>query len=263
MQFQFLFEMSKSQNYVGVLADSALVRGHIASQNAGSSNPGLYYQVGGLGVNGFFATALGNTLQTSINKDLVKAYDKRFGESGSGAWKQDQTDRTIRLTSLNIPLPSNAHSDGHSVGANVRAMIYSVGPILGDPPTPEEPPVLDHGVYRQIYIDAFSEVAAANKASKDKIDAIRLTMVSTGIYGGTLPDEILAELCHEAASIILEAVEAAAKLADAAHLPKTMLINNSAVAPKLPNKEKDAFSAAAKDRGIDVDKSGFTLDVTG
>jgi hypothetical protein len=59
MKFGILFESKNSNDCVGVMEESSLIRGPIASQNAGSTNQTIYYQVGGSGVNGFFATALG------------------------------------------------------------------------------------------------------------------------------------------------------------------------------------------------------------
>ena len=116
----------------------------------------------------------------------------------------------------------------------------------------------DPNQYRQIYVDAFSAVASANKnaGAGKQIDAIRLTMLSTGIYAGTDPLAI----AREAAGLILDAVEAAAQLTDAASLPLTMLINNTTNG-NYPNKEKDAFTQAARARNITVTASGFTLDV--
>jgi hypothetical protein len=256
MKFEFRFEMNSTGNYVGVLANSVLVKGKIASQNAGSSNGGLYYQVGGLGVNGYFHDALGDaTLLDNVNKAMVTAYDNRFGKD---AWKQDQNGRGDRLTSFYIPFPADAHSVGVSVGSRVAGMVYSVGPQIPGPKVP------DRDLYRQIYVDAFAAVAAANKnaASTETIEALRLTMLSTGIYGPSDATDATA-LAHDAACVILEAVEVSAKLPDAAHLPGIMLINNSKVAKKLPNKEMDAFSSAAKARGITVDSTGFTLDLAG
>src|SRR5665213_987266 len=105
MKFEFRFEMNATGNYVGVLANSALVKGKIASQNAGSSNAGIYYQVGGGGVNGYFHDALHdpklldnvNEALDDVNKALVAAYDNRFGKD---AWNQDQNGRDDRLTSF-------------------------------------------------------------------------------------------------------------------------------------------------------------------
>ena len=86
MQINILFETSSSGDYVGVLKNSELVNGQIASQDAGSSNIGIYYQVGGGGVNGLFADALNGAkhvnagpLCISVNAALHDAYDNQFG----------------------------------------------------------------------------------------------------------------------------------------------------------------------------------------
>lgn len=252
MQFDFKFEMSAARNYVGVLRDSDLVDGRIVSQDAGSSNSGMYYQVDGGGVNGLFSTALGDTLRATVNKALIAAYDDRFGKAAPGAWQKDQADATVRLTSFYTPLPADAHDTGASVGKRVVGLIYSVGPQVQGSKFP------DPGLYRQIYVDAFSEVARANKAGA-MVEAIRLTMISTGIYGPADPHDA-ASLAEDAARLIIEALEAAAQLPDASHLPAAMLVNNSEVAHP-SNKERNAFSAAAKARGIRVTSDGFRFEV--
>ena len=122
MQINILFETSSGGDYVGVLKNSELVNGQIASQDAGSSNSGIYYQVGGGGVNGLFADALNGAkhaikagpLCISVNAALPVAYDNHFGK---GAWSQDSSSgRGDRLTSFYIPLPANAHTISHKVG---------------------------------------------------------------------------------------------------------------------------------------------------
>ena len=45
-EIPFIFESNDRGGYIDVLANSGLVPGAIVSQNAGSTNPGMYYQVG-------------------------------------------------------------------------------------------------------------------------------------------------------------------------------------------------------------------------
>lgn len=252
MQINILFETSSSGDYVGVLKNSDLVNGKIASQDAGSSNIGIYYQVGGGGVNGLFADALNGAkhvnagpLCISVNAALHDAYDNQFG---NGAWSQDSSSgRGDRLTSFYIPLPANAHTTSHTVGDQIAGIVYSVGPQVPGPK------VSDPDQYRQIYLDAFAGVAAANQ--NGSIEAIRLCVLSTGIYGPPDPAD-KQPMVRDAARIILEALTASAKLPSAAQLPTTMLINCSSKS----GYERDAFTHAAGALGISVTSDGFTLD---
>jgi hypothetical protein len=243
MQFNILFETSSSNGYVDVLQNSALVQGKIVSQDAGSDDAGIYYQVGGGGVNKLFKNALGPQLCATVNADLIVAYDSHFG---ANAWKQDSGGRLDRLTSFYTPLPANAHSIGVHVGTEVEGIIYSVGPRVGGPV------IIDHKEYAQIYLDAFAGVIAANGSSA--IQAIRLCVLATGLYGPPNPKD-KQPMVRDAASVILDALVAAAKLPGAAQLPSTMLVNCSSTM----GYERDAFTYAATARGITVANSGFTL----
>ncbi len=243
MQFNILFETSSSNDYVGVLQNSSLVQGKIVSQDAGSDDSGLYYQVAGEGVNGLFKKALAPKLCGIVNADLKVAYDNKFG---TNAWTQDSGGRLDRLTSFYIALPANAHSIGFHVGDEVAGIVYSVGPRVGGPV------VADHKEYAQIYLDAFAEVIAANGNSA--IQAIRLCVLSTGVYGPPNPKDKPA-MARDAAGVILDALVAGAKLPGAAQLPSTMLVNCSSTM----GYERDAFTYAATARGITVTSSGFTL----
>lgn len=250
MKFNFLFETSPTNQYVGVLSDTHLLKGFIASQNAGSTNSGIYHQVGGGGVNLLFMNALGPSLTASVNGDLVVAYDARFGK---GAWQKDKTSQTPPLTSFYIPLPAGK---GANVGKKVAGMVYSVGPVIDDDH------VTDRDQYRQIHVDALNELASVNKsaATGAKIEGLRITMLSTGIYGPSDPKKKTPE-CRDVAAVILEALEAAAKGADAAYLPATIPINCATDPKKTPaSKEIDAFTFAATALKITVTKAGFELD---
>jgi hypothetical protein len=54
LEIAFRFESTEERRYVGVLENSGLVSGTVVTQNAGSTNVGIYYQVGGGGLNGVF-----------------------------------------------------------------------------------------------------------------------------------------------------------------------------------------------------------------
>jgi hypothetical protein len=56
----FRFESTEKGGYVGVLENSGLVSGTVVTQNAGSTNAGMYYQVGGGELNGVFHDATRN-----------------------------------------------------------------------------------------------------------------------------------------------------------------------------------------------------------
>jgi hypothetical protein len=243
MQFNILFETSSTNDYVGVLQNSSLVQGKIVSQDAGSDDAGLYYQVAGEGVNGLFKKALAPKLCATVNADLKVAYDNRFG---ANAWTQDSGGRLDRLTSFYVPLPPNAHSIGLHVGNEVAGLVYSVGPRVGGPV------ITDHKQYAQIYLDAFAEVIAAN--GNGAIEAIRLCVLSTGIYGPPNPKD-KQPMARDAAGVILDALVAGTKLPGAAQLPSTMLVNCSSTM----GYERDAFTYAATARGITVTSAGFTL----
>src|SRR3954452_8028339 len=109
--FDVLFETTPKDKWVGVLDDSALITGPIASQNAGSINVGMYYRVTGAGMNGLFAAPLRASGQLDdVNAMLRRGYDACYG---SGAWKQDSNGhppRADRLTTLFVELdPDGVH----------------------------------------------------------------------------------------------------------------------------------------------------------
>ena len=241
------FESSSSHGYVGVLDDSTLTTGRIASQNAGSTNAGIYYQVGGGGLNGFFSAALG-TLLAPVNRTLATAYDQRFGD---GAWSADSAvTRTDRLTSLYVAIPRPIPS-GARIGDRVAGMVYSVGPVLGGR-------IVDRDAYRQIYVDALSAVAAENRGATERIEALRITMLSTGIYGGTSTAAEATDLARDVAVLILDALEVAMSSPTASDLPGLILVNTKGSDAR-SSKEIDAFNFAAAARGISVDAIGFSL----
>ena len=103
-----------------MLANSSLIPGAVVSQNAGSTNPGIYYQVGGGGLNGIFERALGPQQVVSVNNQLQIAYDAKLGE---GRWAKDSKEPPshLPLTSLLVPVEA---------GNNCIGMMYSVGPML-------------------------------------------------------------------------------------------------------------------------------------
>ena len=167
-EISFFFESNDKGGYVDVLANSKLVLGNIVSQNAGSTNPGIYYQVGGGGLNGAFASALG-TQATDVNRALQAAYDTKFG---TGSWSRDSGNppSPLPLTSLLVPVTASAHVGNYCVG-----MMYSVGPMLtsaGLTPT-------ESALYTKIYADAATEIAQ----SATTIDGFRITHYSDPTSG--------------------------------------------------------------------------------
>ena len=130
------------------------------------------------------------------------------------------------LTSFYIPLPVDASKPDNLVGPRVAGIVYSVGPVLSGKkiPNPKQ--------YRDIYVDALNSVAGENKSAAKagtarngkRIEGLRLTMVSTGIYAPKIPEDAAA-VRAEAAGLILEAIAEAAAGPDADHLPTTLLIN--------------------------------------
>jgi hypothetical protein len=255
MKANIVFESTEAHDYVGVLDNTSVLKGLIASQDAGSTNSGIYYQIGGRGVNGFFASALGPSLTKTVNAALTAAYEARFG---ADSWKTDQRSSTPPRTSFYIPLPADASQKGNVVGQRVAGIVYSVGPVLSGTKIP------DPGQYLQIYLDALNAVAEENKSAAakatngkaERIEGLRMTMVSTGIYAPPDADDAAA-VRAEAAGLILDAIATAAAGPDALHLPTTFLINCGSPT----SDEIDAFSNAAKALNITATEEGFTLDV--
>lgn len=257
MAYQVCFESDPKSHYINVLAESTvLLQGLVATQNAGSSNPGIYYRVGGGGRNGDFADGLGHSATDTVNQALAAAYDARFG---AGSWQADQnTARQGRLTSFYIPiprpLPARDATDPKAppVGDLIAGMVYSVGPVITGGK------IADRDQYRGIYADALSSVAAVNAQATtpaERIEGLRLTMLSTGIYSAGLSAAAAAALARDAASLILDALVQAAASSQGAHMPGTILINTA----KPVSKEIDAYSHAATQRGLQVDAQGFVL----
>ncbi|MCA9539525.1 MAG: hypothetical protein KC620_11595 [Myxococcales bacterium] len=239
---QFRFESAPEGGYQGIFKASRLVDGAIAVQNAGSSNPGLYYQVGGSGLNGLFARGLDSARAlASVNAALVKAYDARFGV---GAWRRDaaKPPAEARLTSLQVSLPRSPEA----IDPEVSAMMYSVGPVLGPAG------LTDPATYAAIYADAFAEIARSH-AEGHAIAGLRITMLSTGIYAARVADP--PALFAQAAACIVDGLLAATR----AHpeLAKVIVLINTEAHPS--SKERVAFARAAKARGLQFDSSGFSV----
>ncbi len=238
----FLFE-TNGATFVDVLADSAVWPGIFASQNAGSSNPSIYYQVGGSGVNGQFFDAIASSGELdSVNQRLIDAYDRQFGV---GAYQQDSArQRRDRLTSLWIPLPSGKGK----IGTKVAGMIYSVGPVLG------VDGITDRLGYAKIYEDAILAIQRAEPA----IECLRIVMLSCGVYARNVKDK--ARLFIDAAECILDGIQTGVHRTSPECSP-TILINHR-IGPDGASTERDAFLAAAASRGISkLDQNGFLVPI--
>jgi len=237
----FLFESGPDNRYADVLGDSALVSGRIVTQNAGSSDLGLYYQVCGGGLNGRFERGLGTGVD-AVNARLRKPYDARFG---AGRFDIDSLAPPSPpvLTSLLVPL-----DPALGLGDRVAGMAYSVGPKLTRAG-------LTPGIvveYMQIYVDALTAIALC----PDPVDGFRITMLSSGIYRGDAPIEPFADA---AAGAVIEAVRAAVRNSKGRLSGLTILINTDreAIFPL----EVDGFTHAAAAAGVKVDTRGFTLPI--
>jgi hypothetical protein len=257
----FLFESTPSGGWVPVLAGTPLVDGPIASQNAGSINRGMYYQVDGSGMNGRFKTALlnahkvdGQSQLDSVNAYLRMAYNACYG-LGSYPKDANASPRTDRLTSFIVPITPDP--DGAWIGRNVVAMIYSVGPVL------DRSGIVDKDAYAQIYYDALKAVGAWNDGQQDPITALRITMLSCGIYGDMVDDKD--GLYLDAAAAIIAGMTRAA--IDCTDLPpvKILINTNDSSEPRSPDgtphvpRERPAFTAAAKALDITADERGFAV----
>jgi hypothetical protein len=241
-EIRFLFESADDGDYVKPLANSALLSGSLVTQNAGSTNSGFYYLVDGGGLNGAFKAALG-AQRGAVNAELKKAYDAKFG---AGKWARDAARPPSEppLTSLLIPI-----SPTTQVGDRVVGMVYSVGPMLTSAGLSSSM----QAVYTQIYRDAMDEIAA----SPTRVDAFRITMLSSGIYRGNAP---IGPFADAAAACIVEAVVAAVQADPETLGDLTILINTKRTAT--PPIELDGFTHAAAALGVAVTDSGFWVSPT-
>ena len=242
---RFRFESNSSGNYVGILSDSTVVNGNLVSQNAGSSNIGIYYQVGGGGLNHVFDSALNKAGQLSqVNASLKTKYDVKYGD---GAYQADaMSGRVDRLTSLLINLRPGASG----IGGRAVGMIYSVGPVLG------AAGITNRAQYAQIYTDAIAQIAAANANENASIEGMRITMLSTGIYAQSVDDP--QQLISDSAQLIVEGV-ANGVAANPSHGPITILINASS---DHGNKEHTAFAAVSSTDTFNISPVQNGFDVT-
>ncbi len=244
---RFLYETTAT-TWVDVVADSPVVKGSLATQNAGSTNPGIYYQVDGGFLNGAFKSKLTQAGQIqAVNKALKTAYDTKYGAGSFAADAAASSPRQDRLTSLIIPLTPGAPP----VGNHVYAMVYSVGPMLG------ASGITDTQGYKQIYLDALTGIAAWNKQHPPAaIQNFRITMLSTNAYAGTGNKETLRQ---QAAGLIIDAVKEAMQ-ADSSLQSLQILINTN---DSQASSERDAFDAAAKSKGLNPIGEGFDVPLTG
>ena len=239
----FIFESTAQGSYVDVLACSAKLEGCISTQNAGSSNAGIYYQVGGGGLNGIFTAALSNAgVLSDVNHELINCYNARYGE---GSYDDDKDSASQeRLTTLLVGLPR-----GSGIGSKVIAMSYSVGPKLS------AEGITNRDQYAGIYRDAVAQCAGWNKTRDSKIDALRITMLSTGIYARNVDNPT--KLMHDSAELIIKGVHDAV-MQDLENAPNTILINSRYTHG---DKERSAFNSVYKDRQFSImpHAAGFTV----
>lgn len=242
---RFLYERDAKRSWVDVVADSPVASGGLATQNAGSTLHSIYYQFGGDPINGLFATQLAAAGQLgSANKTLVKAYDAHY--KAVGAWTADSTPkspRQDRLTSFLVPIPP----DTPPIGKSVLAVLYSVGPQLGAKGIEDEP------AYQQIYADAFAAIADWNQRWSRQIENFRVTMLSTGIFGGTSDRTLLRA---QAARLIVDAAVAAVNAAPQWLGTLTVLVNTNDAAGGV---ERIAFDSAAAGRKLVTTPQGFDV----
>ncbi|AMA10690.1 hypothetical protein [Picosynechococcus sp. PCC 73109] len=243
VQISFFFESNAEGGYINALSESTLVSGPIVSQNAGSTNYGIYYQVGGGGLNGAFAKGLRSQIST-VNEELRLAYDAKFGD---GCWAKHSNNPPSPpvLTSLLVSVQPSEEVKKECIG-----MMYSVGPRL----TAAGLTSNEYACYTQIYRDAMNEITQSDK----KISGFRITMLSSGIYRGGAP---IAPFADAAASSIIDAIcEAVAN--HPRRLEDLAILINTNTKTEFP-KEVKGFSNAAKARGADFfsekGKNGFLI----
>ena len=256
MDIRIRFESAQG-TWVPVLSNSTIATGNLVSQNAGSSYPGLYYKVGGGTLNGFFATAIGNTRETGCQLDqanmaLEAAYDHKFG---AGAYDRDSNNIPADppLTSFYIPINAAKCFDA---GTQVVGMLYSVGPILKEDDRGNYVGITDEPQYRRIYTDGFTAIVDAN-AGGAQIKAARISTISTGAFAGNPTAAQRTALLHTSARLILDGIVEAAVAAAEANFPGTVLVNVKGS----EDAAVDAFTHAAQCRDLPVSSAGFDLTV--
>lgn len=233
-----LFEPApKAGGYVPVLANSAVCRGTLVSQNAGALQAPIYYQVGGGTLNQAFRDALATAgVLSGVNTDLATAYDAKYG-AGAFAADSAHPPSPPRLTSLLVAVDNS----NPPIGSDVVGMVYSVGPVLSSAG------ITDPAGYTAIYADAFAAIDAWNTdTTKTPIAAFRVTLLSTGAYAGGAAGPALDAT---AAGLVLDAAVAAF----AAHpsLANLTLVCDPSHAA--------AFTTAAAAHGVTATAAGFDL----
>lgn len=222
---RFMYETSPTGQYVNVVADSTVVGGGLATQNAGT--------VGQI-LTGTFAIQLNAAGQlTEADKALTAAYQ-------GGVFIGDPNASPARSgpsTSMLVPLAPGAAP----VGASVYAVVYSVGPNLG------AAGIVDEAAHRQLYADAFQTIADWNSAN---IAIANFRVVLLSMDATATP-----ALRAQAAGLVIDA-GVVAVTANPQLATLTMLVNTDDTAGGL---ERVAFDAAARLRGITAVNQGFDV----
>ena len=237
-----LYETGLNNSWVNVLSDSPVLKQPLVTQNAGSSDIGLFYQLGGGTLNSEFSTQLTKAhQQAKVNKDLIAAYNKHYPTPKNSYQSDSKNGRSDRLTSLFIPLDNSAFKHGQ----NVWAMMYSVGPKLGTTGITDEPG------YQKIYEDAFTAIADFNKGP-NKLAAFRVTLLSTMAYAGSSGGPALDA---QAARLVLQAGKKIAAIRPEIK-DLTLLVNSN---EKAGGSARVAFSTAAVNLKLTVTDEGFDV----
>ena len=248
---RFQYETSSTGYWVGVVENTALGKGLLVTQNAGSAKPTIYYKVDGGGLNAIFKGVLSAAGQlAAADIAVANAYDAKYGHGQFTVDSAASPTRQDRLTSFLVPL-----SVAGPIGDQVLGMVYSAAPDLG-------PAGLTDTVgYGKIYLDALTEISTWNAAHpKTPVVYFRITMLATSTNAGANAG---AALNQKVAGIIVDAVAAAlsvdAKLAKPVLQGLVVLVNNN---EKAGSAERIAFDAAATSKNAALAKDGFDLTFT-
>ena len=243
---RFMYESDANGGWVKVLSNSAISPGHLVSQDAGSNDSGIYYQIAGGTINQQFATELDDAgLKSAANKDLIRQYNQKYNNE----YDQDSNNaRQDRLTSFLVALDN----DSIQGGSDVVAMMYSVGPKLGNTG------ITDESAYKQIYLDAFAAIDTFNqKALNNNFGPIvnfRVALLSTSAYAGfSDPVKLKAQAAGLVADAAIASLTAFPSLKDL-----TILINSN---ENMGGAERVAFETTAAKRGVTPCDDGFDLPV--
>ncbi len=144
---------------------------NLVTQNAGSVNPGLYYKVGGSGLNGTFADKF---------NEYCDGYVENINSYLDGKLEGSSTDLVYK--SILVPfseIKCNKVKNQEVIGDKVLGIMYSVGPNMS---AENEYSNKNKETIINVYKEAIKSIDDYNKEEDDKINCFRITKLSSSIY---------------------------------------------------------------------------------